>query len=183
MTFDPTGTEPPANGESSYPKGARIYPIKRLRKALQKPISDALSALRGKPFTIAQSRAAIEGVLRGVDLNLYSQDISWQLEEAERRRRNSSYGKAIAHAIAMDDMFKVELAREVWIPLGQQQQVCLVDATHLHIQHKREEQRLDAEKVLQAMHNTDAFVLMLGPEFARNPTETVGDAMRRIGRW
>jgi len=160
-----------------------IYPIKRLRRELRGPINAALGALRGGEFSVTDTRAAIQKVLRSINLNEYRDDIAWRVEEAERRQRNSSFGKAIARALRTDDLFTEELAREVWIPLGDDKQVCLADATHLHMQHKREEQRVDHEKVLQAMTHTDDFIAMLGPTYRADPTDTVAGAMRRMGRW
>jgi hypothetical protein len=170
-------------GGVRLPKGGRLMPINRLRSALRKPISEALAALRGKPFSVDDSRDAIKTVFRNINLNDYRDDIAWRVEEAERRQRNSSFGKAISHALASDDMFTEELAREVWIPLGENQQVSLIDATYLHMQHKREEQRIDVVEKQRAMGNTDAFVEMLGEAYANTPTMTVGEVMRQMGRW
>lgn len=161
-----------------------IVPIRRIKRDFQAAMDAALLKVSKGEFTNDQIEGAIAGVLKDVDLNKYKPEVVSKLAQVERESRHAAFSRAVRSYLAWQfELFTEDLARRIWIPLGEGKEVCLADATWAHLQHKRLEQRKNTDEVVAAMRQTDAFCDELEPTLSKDPNRTVRDVMYDAGKW
>jgi hypothetical protein len=149
--------------------------IPRLRAELSDSIEGIYSSFSGE-FSLQDQADAINGLLREIDLNEYSEDIAAKIAQAEDHKRCSATLKSL-------DLFTEEWAKEAMIRLGDGIRVHYIDATQRHLIQKSRQQSIQMSALNAAILLQHDLIERLSPAQDGYPEKTVGEAARELGIW
>jgi hypothetical protein len=175
-----------SEGDEQAPRRkAPVLNLKRIRRDCQAALDDALGVVDAKgAFTNEAVRAAVHGVIGKLDLNLYAWDIAQRMSTSITRERNSAFGSAMRlWSAGQFDMFTLEMAHRVWLPLSDGKQVSLANATWSHWEHKRQEERADVREKIAAIRRNDSNFAEVEALMKPDPQCTMAMAMQQLGHW